>query len=236
MKAVEISNLVKRYGNFVVLKDVSLEIDSGEAWAILGPNGAGKTTLIRIISGQAKPSEGVVRVFGVRSDEFTEEIKGKMGILSHNHFLYEDLTAWENLMFYGKLYGVENLEKKAGDMLKKMNLYSRADDLVRNFSRGMKQKLAIARTLIHSPDLIILDEPTAGLDIQSRKELFSLISSIRKEGKTIVFTTHNLDEVSEFCDFVAILNRGRLLGVREITSDEPLEEYYLELIDDAQTY
>ncbi len=235
MKAIEISNLVKRYGNFTALRDVSLEVNIGDSWAILGPNGAGKTTLIRIISGQAKPTGGEVKVFGVSSNEFTEEIKRRIGILSHNHLLYEDLTAWENLIFYGRLYGVEGIEDVAEDMLRKMGLIGRADDPVRTFSRGMKQKLAIARALIHSPDLVILDEPTSGLDVRSRKDLADMVSSLKRDGKTVLFTTHNLEEVSEFCSYVAILHRGRLLGTRRV-GGEPLEDYYLRLVEDASTH
>jgi|Deesub1362A_J573_1020465.scaffolds.fasta_scaffold00192_21 heme ABC exporter ATP-binding subunit CcmA len=231
MNAIEVRNLVKRYGNFLALNDVTFNVKKGESFALLGPNGAGKTTFVRILSGQVKPTSGEVRVFGENTREFSKNVKKRLGVISHNTFLYDDLSAWENLGFYGKLYGVESLDKKIKEILSKMNLYERADDLVRNFSRGMKQRLAIARALLHSPDLVILDEPTAGLDIQSRMELFRLIDAIKAENRTIVFTTHNLEEVYRVCDVVAIMNKGQVLEITEVKESLDLKEYYLSLVE-----
>lgn len=231
MNAIEVRNLVKRYGNFLALNDVTFNVKKGESFALLGPNGAGKTTFVRILSGQVKPTSGEVRVFGENTREFSKNVKKRLGVISHNTFLYDDLSAWENLGFYGRLYGVESLDRRIKEILSKMNLYERADDLVRNFSRGMKQRLAIARALLHSPDLVILDEPTAGLDIQSRMELFRLINAIKAENRTIVFTTHNLDEVYGVCDVVAIMNKGQVLEITEVKESLDLKEYYLSLVE-----
>ncbi len=224
MRAVELKDVVKRFGNFKALDGISLAIEEKESVALLGPNGAGKTTIVKLISGLLKPTKGIVKVFG-ESPWKNYGVKRMMGIVSHNTFLYDDLTAYENLQFYCKLYDAD--ENKIDELLEFFGLKDRKHDLVRNFSRGMKQRLSIARAILHDPPLLILDEPTAGLDIEGQKELMEFISEVGRE-KTILFTTHNVREAEEICDKVAIICKGRLVHFGEIKSD--LEELYLRVV------
>ena len=160
-KMVFTEHLSKRFGDKSVLDELGLEISEGDSFALIGPNGAGKTTLVRILSTLTRPTSGTASVGGYDVVSDPEKVRQTIGVTSHNTFLYEDLTAKENLEFYGELYGLkkEEIEKKVDFLLKKANLRLRAHDLVRNFSRGMKQRLSIVRAIIHDPDILILDEP-----------------------------------------------------------------------------
>ncbi len=224
MKAVELKDVVKKFGNFKALDGINLSIEKGESVALLGPNGAGKTTIVKLISGLLKPTKGEVKVFGEIPWK-NYEVRRMMGIVSHNTFLYDDLTAYENLQFYCKLYDAD--ESKIDELLEFFGLKGRKHDLVRNFSRGMKQRLSIARAILHDPPLLILDEPTTGLDIEGRKELMEYVAKVGRK-KTIIFTTHNVKEAEEICDKVAIICNGRLIHFGEIESD--LEKVYLRVV------
>ena len=204
MKVVEFRNVEKTFGRFRVLKGLSFEIRRGERVALLGPNGSGKTTTIKLISGQIRPTGGEVRVFG--KSRVDESVKVKIGVVSHNPFLYEDLTAYENLEFFARMYGAD--VGKIGELLRDFGLWRRRHELVRNYSRGMKQRLSIARALLNDPELLILDEPTTGLDVEGRKRLFGAISSY---DATILFTTHNLSEAEALCERVLIIREGELV-------------------------
>ena len=204
MKVVEFRNVEKTFGRFRVLKGLSFEIRRGERVALLGPNGSGKTTTIKLISGQIRPTGGEVRVFG--KSRVDEPVKVKIGVVSHNPFLYEDLTAYENLEFFARMYGAD--VGKIGELLRDFGLWRRRHELVKNYSRGMKQRLSIARALLNDPELLILDEPTTGLDVEGRKRLFGAISSY---DATILFTTHNLSEVEALCERVLIIREGELV-------------------------
>ena len=218
---IVVRNVVKKFGKFVALHGISFEVGRGERVALLGPNGAGKTTTVRIISGITKPNEGEVKITG--KDPFSEHsVKRSFGVVSHNTFLYEELTAYENLEFYAKLYEAD--EKRVPELLKEFGLYERRHELVKNFSRGMKQRLAIARALIHDPKILILDEPTTGLDVFGKQELCSFLESF--EG-TVLFTTHNLEEAEKTCDRALILSSGRI--VFDGSADE-LERVYREVV------
>ncbi len=224
MKAVELENVVKRFGNFKALDDVSFSVDEGEYLALLGPNGAGKTTIVKLIGGLLKPTKGTVRVFGkIPWKNF--DVKRKIGVVSHNTFLYDDLTAYENLQFYCKLYDAD--ESRIDELLERFGLKGRRHDLVRNFSRGMKQRLSIARALLHDPPLLILDEPTAGLDIEGQRDLMELVRDL---DKTVIFTTHNVREVEMLCNRMVILSEGKVVYFGDVEGD--VERLYLMVIGD----
>ncbi len=224
MKAVELEDVVKRFGRFKALDGVSFSVKEGESLALLGPNGAGKTTIVKLISGLLKPTKGSVRVFGEIPWK-NYDVRKKIGVVSHNTFLYDDLTAYENLQFYCKLYDAD--ESRIDELLEHFGLKRRKHDLVRNFSRGMKQRLSIARALLHDPPLLILDEPTTGLDIEGQRDLMEFVKGI---DKTVIFTTHNVREVEELCDKMVILSNGRVVYFGEIEDD--VERLYLTVIGD----
>lgn len=224
MKAVELEDVVKRFGRFKALDGVSFSVKEGESLALLGPNGAGKTTIVKLISGLLKPTKGSIRVFGEIPWK-NYDVRKKIGVVSHNTFLYDDLTAYENLQFYCKLYDAD--ESRIDELLEHFGLKRRKHDLVRNFSRGMKQRLSIARALLHDPPLLILDEPTTGLDIEGQRDLMEFVKGI---DKTVIFTTHNVREVEELCDKMVILSNGRVVYFGEIEDD--VERLYLTVIGD----
>ncbi len=210
-------DVVKTYGRFKALDRISLSIERGEKVAILGPNGAGKTTLVKVISGQIRATSGRVEVMGKNPAEFSRELRKNMGFVSHNPMLYDELTAYENLKFYANLYDVESGDR-IEELLKKLRLYGRRHSRVKTFSRGMKQRLAIARALLHDPEILILDEPTSGLDIEGRLELLMNLSTLEK---TVLLTTHNLSEAERLCDRAVILMNGKIVaecGINEAES------------------
>ena len=236
MSIIEIKDLSKKFGMHVALDGISLSVSPGESFAILGPNGAGKTTLVRVLSTLLKPTSGTVKIAGHDVAEEPEKIKRQIGVVSHNPFLYDDLTAFENLAFYADLYGVgqENIDA----LIKKVDLYERKDNLVGEFSRGMKQRLSIARSLLHEPQILILDEPGSGLDIQSKRMFYGTIKGLNEKGATVLLTTHYLEEVEELCQKAAILDRGtvRASGTLDEIKGEAksLEDAYIELTGGAR--
>lgn len=223
MSAVVVENLTKRFGDIYALRNVSFSVEENTSFGILGPNGAGKTTLIRILSTLLKPTSGRVLIMGRDALRNSREVRRLLGVVSHKSFLYGELTAIENLRFYASLYGVED-EERLWNLLEFVGLEDRAYSQVRTFSRGMEQRLAIARALIHDPPILLLDEPTSGLDVQSRERVLALVRSLVEERRaTVIITTHSLDEASMICERVAILSRGEL---RRIASPEELEKEF----------
>ncbi len=218
---ITLENVVKVYSRFKALDGVSLSIGDGERVAILGPNGAGKTTLVKIISGQIRATSGKVEVMGKNPSQFSRELRRKIGFVSHNPMLYDELTAYENLKFYAKLYDVE--ESRIGEVLKKVKLYERRHSRVKTFSRGMKQRLSIARALLHRPRILILDEPTSGLDIEGRMELLEYLKNFES---TIILTTHNIAEAERLCERAVILMNGKIVAECDV---KDAEKVYLEL-------
>ncbi|AIY90695.1 ABC transporter ATP-binding protein [Geoglobus acetivorans] len=213
---IELKNVEKSFGRVKVLKGVSFSVSENERVALLGPNGSGKTTTVRIITGQIRPTRGSVVVCG--SERIDESVKSRMGVVSHNTFLYDDLTAYENLRFFAGIYGVD--DGRIRELLEQFGLWRRRHDLVRNYSRGMKQRLSIARALLNEPDILILDEPTTGLDVEGRERLFE---AVRDYKSTLLFTTHNLGEAEELCERVVMLRDGEIVYDGEI---EDVEETY----------
>ncbi len=214
--------VTKTFGQFAVLKEVNLCLRQGEFVSLLGPNGAGKTTLMRILAMLARPSGGSVEIAGIPLSEARPSIRSLVGVISHLTYLYEDLTASENLMFYGQLYGLEgsSLTARVQDLLATVGLERRADQRVRYFSRGMQQRLSLARAVLHRPPVLLLDEPDTGLDRQAAEMLAQLLDEPAAGGipRSVLMTTHNLERGLAMSDRVVVLAGGRI--VREAVSSE----------------
>jgi heme ABC exporter ATP-binding subunit CcmA len=207
MNALEIDAVWKYFGDYPALRDIKFEVASGSVVALLGRNGAGKTTLLRILAGLSKPSKGSVKIFGAAVRE--EPTRRRIGVLGHGISLYDELTAIENLTLFAKLYGLNNVEQRAGEWLERTGLDRVRDGLVREFSRGMRQRLAIARTFIHEPDLLLFDEPFTSLDDRAIEVLQSLIANAQKRGATVIMSTHQLREAIALSTHVILIRKGQ---------------------------
>lgn len=208
MNTLEIDAVWKYFGDFPALRDIGFNIAPGSVVALLGRNGAGKTTLLRILAGLAKPSKGSVKIRGTEARE--EATRRRIGVLGHGISLYDELTAAENLILFGKLYGLDNPAKKAEQWLERTGLERVRDGLVREFSRGMRQRLAVARTFLHEPDVLLFDEPFTSLDDRAIAVLQSLIREAQQRGATVVMSTHQLREAIELATHVALIRKGQL--------------------------
>jgi ABC-2 type transport system ATP-binding protein len=206
---IETDKLTKLFGDLLAVKDLSISVERGEILGFLGPNGAGKTTTTRILSGLVAPSSGHALVLGMRVDRTPELLHERVGVLTETPGFYERMSALENLLYFGGFYGIDPLVQ-AEKYLNIMGLWERRQDKVTGFSKGMLQKLALARALIHEPEVIFLDEPTAGLDPEASIEIRKLIRDLKDRGHTVFLTTHNLKEAEELCDRIALI-RTRLL-------------------------
>lgn len=208
--AIEVQGLTKSFGNHLALKGVELRVREGEFLTIFGPNGSGKTTLIKVLATIMKPSSGSVRVAGFDLRDSPVPIRRKIGVVSHQTFLYDDLTAFENLKFYGRMYDVPNLEARIHEVITKVGLASRLHHQVRTLSRGMQQRLSIARAVLHRPAIMLLDEPETGLDQYATARLREVLDTLSAENGTVIMTTHRLEYGLEMGDQVAILAGGRI--------------------------
>ena len=208
---IEIQGLVKSFGHTYALRDVDLKVGEGQFLTIVGPNGAGKTTLLRILATLLKPTSGLVNIDGLHLASRSDEIRRRIGFVSHQSLTYDKLTVEENLRFYGRLYDVVGLEERVDSLLQLVGLRARRHDPARTLSRGMQQRLSIARAIIHQPSLLLLDEPYTGLDQQAAEMLRTLLQTVNEESRTVVMTTHNLQRAVELCDTVAILTSGRIV-------------------------
>ena len=200
--------LRKSFGPRPVLRGLDLEVAPGECLALMGPNGAGKTTLLRILATLSKPTSGVVRVAGLPLPVAAGSVRQRLGVVAHHTLLYSDLSAQENLQFYARLYGLGDAEPRIAAVLEQVGLARRRHDMVRTFSRGMQQRLAIARALLHDPAVMLLDEPYTGLDPQAADVLDAVLRDARQAGRTVLVTTHDLARALALADRVAILARG----------------------------
>jgi heme exporter protein A len=207
---IEIQGLVKSFGHTYALQGLDLQVGEGEFLTVVGPNGAGKTTLLRILATLLKPTHGLVRIDGLDLASRSAEIRRRIGFVSHQSLVYASLTVEENLRFYGRIYDVPDVEKRVEMLLNLVGLGARRLDLARTLSRGMQQRLSIARALIHQPTVMLLDEPYTGLDQEATEMLRQLLQSIITESRTVIMTTHNLERASELCDRLAILAEGRI--------------------------
>ena len=206
-------NLGKNYQDLVALDGLSLQIPPGEIFGLLGPNGAGKTTTIKILTTLARPSRGTARIQDFDVVRQPLAVKKLIGVCPQEINLDRELTAFENLWIYGRLHRMPDLPARIAELLKFGNLEERADSLVRDFSGGMQRRLLILRALVSRPRVLFLDEPTVGLDPQVRRQLWNLIQGFKREGITIILTTHYIEEAEMLCDRVGVLNRGRLIAL-----------------------
>lgn len=209
MQVIEVRNLCKKFGNHVAVKDVNLSIARGESFALLGPNGAGKTTIIRILSTLLKPTSGGVKINGFDLTGEPEKVKKSIGVVSHNSFLYDELTVRENLEFYAALYEAEACIE---DLLEKLEISSIRDEYVKNLSRGMRQRLSIARAIVHEPGILLLDEPSVGLDLKSRQAFYEMLKELHSKSTTILLTTHLLEEAAQLCRIGAVMHKGSIVA------------------------
>ena len=211
--SLRITELTKRYGYHRALANVSLELRAGRLCALLGPNGAGKSTLLGILSTLVQATAGeVVYLDGDAAVPSDDALRGQIGVLAHESFVYGDLTGLENLLFYGRLYGVASVNERARARLDQVGLDEEARDRpARTYSRGMTQRLALARALLHDPHLLLLDEPFTGLDRTGAKTLGQTLGDAKAEGRIVVVVTHDLEAIEGVTDHVAVLNRGRLV-------------------------
>jgi len=214
MNALQVEHLVKRFGSITAVNDVSLTVRKGEIFGFLGPNGAGKTTTIRLLTGVLTPDTGTVRINGIDIHRHPLEAKMQMGVIPESSTVYGDLSAEQNLHLSGKMYGMGRAlrEKRIDELLSQMGLTEKRRSPVRDFSKGMKQRVSIACAIIHRPRLLFLDEPTSGLDVQSRRLVLETIRRMNEQGSTIFLTTHNIEEANTLCHTVCIINKGKIVA------------------------
>ncbi len=214
---IKAENLKKRYGNLVALDDVSFEVKKGETFGLLGPNGAGKTTTIQVLCGLLKPDSGAVELDG-KVDPGLIEVRLSLGVVPQTLAIYEELSAEQNLHFFGRLYGLggKQLKERVKNCLEIAGLRKRSKERVSKYSGGMKRRLNMVCSFLHEPPLLLLDEPTVGVDPQSRNLIFDTIEAMNKQGRTIIYTTHYMEEAQRLCDRVAILDHGRILDLDSV--------------------
>ena len=208
---VDIEELTKRYGKFVALDHMNLHIDKGEIFGFVGPNGAGKTTTMRIMCGLLKATSGKVTIDGVDALGRPADVKRKIGYVPDFFGVYDNLKVMEYMDFYGSMYGMSKrkVEKVADKYLELVALQDKKDEFVDSLSRGMKQRLCVARALIHDPELLVLDEPSSGLDPRSRHDMKNILRDLKEMGKTIVISSHILPELSEMCTSIGVIDHGK---------------------------
>jgi ABC-2 type transport system ATP-binding protein len=238
MDSISVKNLVVKFKDFTAVNDISFNVPKGQVFGFLGPNGAGKTTTIKVLTTLLEKTSGEVTVAGTSLEDDHHDIRRKFGIVFQDQSLDEELTAFENMEFHGILYGVPKVErrKKIAELLGLIELTDRANDLVRNFSGGMKRRLEIARALLHVPEIIFLDEPTLGLDPQTRNHIWTYIKSLNKQqGVTVFFTTHYMEEAARMADRLAIIDHGKIVAsgtaieLQAQTETTNLEDAFLKL-------
>ncbi len=205
---ISVKKLVKRFGLKTVLRGVDFEVQPGEFVALLGPNGAGKTTFLRILASLSRPTLGEVNIAGFKLPGDASQIRARLGVVSHLPLLYGDLTAEENLRFYARMYGIANEQVRITEVLEMVGLENRRRDLVRTYSRGMQQRLAIGRAVLHDPEIVLFDEPYTGLDQDASSMLDVVLKTVAAQGRTVVMTSHDLARAEELATRFDILSRG----------------------------
>ncbi len=233
---IDVKDLTKRYGEVIAVDNVSFQVAKGEFFGLLGPNGAGKTTTIRMLTGLTKPTSGTARIADHDCVRESLAVKQRIGVVAEVSNLYNEMSAWENLMFIGELYGVDKSTKieRATRLLQAFQLYERRNDRVIGYSKGMKRRVRIAAALLHRPEVLFLDEPTSGLDVQSSRLIRSLVRELNEEGMTILLTTHYIDEADQLCDRVAIIKQGKIVvdGSPEKLKSSLQDEHIVEVAFD----
>jgi ABC-2 type transport system ATP-binding protein len=211
---------VKKYDDISAVDGISFSIKRGEIFGLLGPNGAGKTTTVRMLTGVITPTSGSISVLGLEMPRQANEIRQSIGVLPETANVYVDLTGHQNMYLFGDLYGLRKhiVVEKSTQLLKKMNIYKAKDRVAKTYSKGMKQRLSLAMTLMTEGEVLFLDEPTSGLDAESSREIRGIISEMTTEGRTIILTTHNMQEAQDLCSRVAVINNGRIAAIDTPTS------------------
>lgn len=235
---IQCESLTKKFGKFTAVDHVSFEVGNGEVFGLLGPNGAGKTTTMRLLSTLLKPTSGTATVAGHDLLREPQKVRASIGVLPEDTGLYDRLTPREHLLYYGRLHRMpEDVLRKRGDeLLDIMELKDRANTKVGDFSKGMKQKVALLRAFIHDPPVLLLDEPTAGLDVMSARSIQGFVERFRKEGKAIMISTHNMTEAQKLCDRVAIIDHAKIVAAGTVaelqkrTSQKDLESIFVQLV------
>lgn len=230
---IKVDKVKKSYGHINALVEVSFTLNKGDFLTIFGPNGAGKSTLLKVLSAQTRPSSGKVYFNGIDLSKQPDNFRKTFGVISHLPFLYENLTAMDNLKFYGKIYGITDLQERVIEILKKVELIDRKSDFVRNYSRGMIQRLSIARALLHEPEIILLDEPYTGLDQHASYILTNILREQFENRKTIIMVTHNLSRGFDLGSKIAIMKKGEIafFEAKENIPENELEDIYISVIE-----
>jgi ABC-2 type transport system ATP-binding protein len=235
---IRVNNLVKRFGDLTAVDNISFDVKRGEIFAFLGPNGAGKTTTIKMLTTLLQPTSGALELDGLDPTVHRDEVRKRFGVVFQDPSLDQDLTAWENMEIHGVLYGMARKERRerAATLLQLFELYERRDALVKTFSGGMRRRLEIARGLLHTPKVLFLDEPTLGLDPQSRNQMWTHVKSLNETDSVTVFlTTHYMDEADRVANRIGIVDHGRLVAIgspaelKEQTGTDSLENAFLAL-------
>ncbi len=226
---IEVSHITKAYSSQTAVQDISLSIKSGEFYGLLGPNGAGKTTSISIMSSVLQPDSGSVRVAGKDIAKHPKFTKKNIGVVPQEIALYKELSAYENLVFWGSLYGVPKslLKTRISEVLHLLGLYQRRSDKVSTYSGGMKRRINIAAALLHQPKVLFMDEPTVGIDPQSRNLIFEVLEQLHHQGLTIIYTTHYMEEAERLCDRIGIIDQGKIIAegtLEELKSNSAIKE------------
>ena len=226
--AVEIRGLTKSFGQQLALRGVDLEVKQGESVVIFGPNGAGKTTLIKVLATIMNPSSGSVLIDGLSTKKNAEEIRRRIGVVTHQTFLYSNLTAYENLEFYSRVYDVPRRKERIHEVVAMVGMIPRLHDRIGTLSRGMQQRLSVARSLLHKPSIMLLDEPEAGLDQQAIFMLWEVLRTEEERKHTVILTTHNLERGLELGDRLLILDRGQIVyeGLSQVLDLAGLRQAY----------
>ena len=229
---IKVKKLVKRFGLKTILSGLDFEVHSGEFVALLGPNGAGKTTFLRILASLSRPTLGQVSIAGYELPKEAAAVRARLGVVSHLPLLYNDLTAEENLRFYARMYGLTNPEPRIDEVLKIVGLHKRSKDLVRTYSRGMQQRLAIGRAVLHNPDVMLFDEPYTGLDQDASSMLDEVLKTVASQGRTVVMTSHDLARTEELATRFDILSRGKIAASakRKDFGKKNLLDFYKQVI------
>ena len=245
---IEVHELTKKYadlhrGEFTAVDGISFSAQPGEIFGLLGPNGASKTTVLRILSTVLSPTSGVATVEGLNVQRDAEAVRRKIGFVSNNTAVYERMTAFEMVEYFGRLYGLSAsaVKHRAEDIFDKLQMHEIRDRLCSKMSTGMRQKVSIARALVHDPPVLIFDEATVGLDVLVARSLLQTVAQLRDQGKCIIFSTHIMREVEKLCDRVAIMNHGRILAegmldaLREAHDEKDLEELFFKLLSEHES-
>jgi heme exporter protein A len=225
---ITVRKLVKRFGPKVVLRGLDFDVEPGEFVALLGPNGAGKTTFLRILASLSRPVMGTVKIAGFLLPQQAAVVRQRLGVVSHLPLLYGDLTAEENLRFYGRMYNIPEMDNRIGEVLELVGLSARQRDLVRTFSRGMQQRLAIGRAVLHNPDVMLFDEPHTGLDQDACEMLDTVLKDVAARGRTVVMTSHDLARTADLASRFDVLSKGKIVASArrdELEQDQILTFY-----------